>query len=76
MSRDEQRLISELKQWVRRGDNSPAKMAYLLGYTSSNTVYSWIRGNVPIPGYQTAKIKEILHGKDDYKSTNCREETG
>ena len=52
-------MLSKLKKWLKRPDNSTVKLAYLLGYSSGSTVSNWI-SRQRVPRHVQKRLKEIL----------------
>ena len=52
-------MIRRLKAWLKRPENSTAKLAYLLGYKSGSTISNWISRN-KIPEFVKPRLKEVL----------------
>lgn len=54
-----EKLRKDLEKWLAHDGNSPAKLAALLGYSSSNTIQGWRRGTSKIPGYKAKEVARI-----------------
>lgn len=52
-------MLTQLKRWLNKPNNSNTKLAYLLGYKSGSTISNWITRK-SIPEYIKPLLKEIL----------------
>jgi len=52
-------MIKQLKNWLKKPDNSAAKLATILGYQSQSTIYNWIKRK-RIPLYVVSQLKKAL----------------
>lgn len=60
----DKQLITKLKKWLAKENNSRAKLAYLMGYESSVTITNWIKSK-KIPRRETTRLANILGGKNE-----------
>lgn len=57
-------LLESLKIWLTIADNTPAKLAYKMGYRNSSTISNWVkRGEVPFNARK--RLEEIIRGQQD-----------
>lgn len=56
------KVLTKLRKWLAKADNSPLKLAMLLGYKSENSVKIWLKNN-SIPCYMKSKVEEIITGE-------------
>lgn len=56
---DNNKLIKELVEWLKKDGNSEHKLSNLLGYKSAITIYQWIkRGHIPC--YQIKQVSKLI----------------
>lgn len=51
--------VSKLTAWLKQPGNTQAKLAYLLGYETSNVVTQWIKRE-RIPKHAEWRVLEII----------------
>ena len=56
------KLLKKMDVWLSNGDNSRAKLAYLLGYNSSSTIDKWYSIK-DIPQRIVPRLEDVLDGK-------------
>ena len=54
-------IIKDLKKWLERPENTKAKLAAFLGYSSSETISRWIERK-RIPAHQQERVNSFLKG--------------
>lgn len=55
-------IILQLRKWLDKRGNSPAKLAIKLGYKTSNTIVMWLLRD-RIPDWQIERVKKIIFTK-------------
>lgn len=59
---NEKKLISDLKIWLEKDNNSKAKLAVKLGYKSSAAIQMWLLRD-SIPDWQIERVEKIIKSK-------------
>ena len=53
-------MLKRLQKWLKRPENTYARLANLMGYKSRSTIYNWLyRGRIPRELYP--KLKEVFN---------------
>lgn len=66
------KIIKDLKKWLTRPENTKAKIAAFMGYSSSETVSRWIeRGRVPV--HQQERLNSFLKGGRDVSTKSSQQ---
>lgn len=53
------KTISDLKKWLKAPENNKRKLAYLLGYSTPETIAVWIR-NGRVPKFQEERVNAVI----------------
>jgi hypothetical protein len=57
---NQDKLIKRIDKWLERDGNSVSKLAWLLGYESSETIRRWLRER-SVPAYRSKEIERVLN---------------
>lgn len=55
--------IHKLEKWLARDGNTPAKLAFLLGYQTTATIQVWIK-NKKVPRIAERHVLEIIQKEE------------
>lgn len=57
-------IVSALRKWLAKPGNTPARLAAMLGYRSSETVVRWVQRK-SVPSWHVDRVWRILNGETE-----------